>query len=40
MPHPKGGVLEAKAPLPRHMQDTFAFLGFGMDADGDADLRA
>jgi 23S rRNA pseudouridine955/2504/2580 synthase len=40
MPHPKGGVLEVKAPLPRHMQESFAFLGFSMDAEGDADLRA
>jgi 23S rRNA pseudouridine955/2504/2580 synthase len=40
MPHPKGGVLEVKAPLPRHMQESFAFLGFAMDAGGDADLRA
>ena len=40
MPHPKSGVLEVKAPLPKHMQESFAFLGFAMDADGDADLRA
>lgn len=39
MPHPKGGVVEVKAPLPRHLQETFAFLGFAMDADGDAELR-
>jgi 23S rRNA pseudouridine955/2504/2580 synthase len=39
-PHPKGGVLQVKAPLPRHMQESFAFLGFAMDAEGDADLRA
>ena len=40
MPHPKGGVLEAKAPLPTHIRETFAFLGFAMDAAGDADLGA
>ena len=39
MPHPKGAVIEVKAPLPRHMQETFAFLGFSLDADGDAELR-
>ncbi len=40
MPHPDGGFLEVKAPLPRHIRGTFAFLGFAMDADGDADLSA
>jgi len=28
IPHPEGGVLELAAPLPPHMKDTFAFLGF------------
>jgi 23S rRNA pseudouridine955/2504/2580 synthase len=40
MPHPKGGVLEVKASLPAHMRETFAFLGFSMDAAGDGDLGA
>jgi 23S rRNA pseudouridine955/2504/2580 synthase len=39
MPHPKGGAIEVEAPLPGHMRETFAFLGFSMDASGDADLR-
>ena len=40
MPHPERGNLEVRAPLPRHMQETFAFLGFNLDAGGDADLDA
>lgn len=28
LPHPEGGVLELAAPLPPHMKETFAFLGF------------
>jgi 23S rRNA pseudouridine955/2504/2580 synthase len=28
LPHPDGGVLEAAAPLPPHMKDTFGFFGF------------
>jgi len=28
LPHPEGGVLEAAAALPPHMQETFAFFGF------------
>ncbi|MBK1662010.1 RluA family pseudouridine synthase [Paracraurococcus ruber] len=28
LPHPDGGVLEAAAPLPPHMQETFRFFGF------------
>lgn len=28
LPHPDGGVLEAAAPLPPHMRETFAFFGF------------
>lgn len=28
IPHPEGGVLELAAPLPPHMRETFAFLGF------------
>jgi hypothetical protein len=40
MPHPKGGVVEVKAPLPRHMQETFAFLGFSLNADADAELHS
>jgi hypothetical protein len=39
MPHPKGGVIEVKASLPRHMQETFAFLGLSLDADADVELR-
>lgn len=28
VPHPEGGTLEVAAPLPPHMADTFAFVGF------------
>ncbi|MFC0409052.1 RluA family pseudouridine synthase [Roseomonas elaeocarpi] len=28
VPHPEGGTLEVSAPLPPHMNETFAFLGF------------
>jgi 23S rRNA pseudouridine955/2504/2580 synthase len=28
LPHPEGGVLEAAAPLPPHMKETFAYFGF------------
>jgi 23S rRNA pseudouridine955/2504/2580 synthase len=28
IPHPRGGVLEIVAPLPPHMKETWAFLGF------------
>ena len=28
VPHPKGGVLDVTAPLPPHMQQSFAVLGF------------
>jgi 23S rRNA pseudouridine955/2504/2580 synthase len=28
LPHPEGGTLELAAPLPAHMKDTFAMLGF------------
>jgi 23S rRNA pseudouridine955/2504/2580 synthase len=28
IPHPDGGALTVEAPLPRHMQDSFAHLGF------------
>ncbi len=28
VPHPRGGVLEVTAPLPPHMRETFAYLGF------------
>ncbi|MCO6418072.1 RluA family pseudouridine synthase [Siccirubricoccus sp. KC 17139] len=28
LPHPEGGVLEAAAPLPPHMRETFAYFGF------------
>lgn len=28
LPHPEGGTLEVAAPLPPHMKETFAFLGF------------
>ncbi|HXV25456.1 MAG TPA: RluA family pseudouridine synthase [Alphaproteobacteria bacterium] len=40
MPHPHGGCLEIKAPLPQHMRETFTFLGFAGDIEGDADLAA
>ena len=28
LPHPKGGTLDVTAPLPPHMQQSFAVLGF------------
>ena len=28
LPHPEGGMLEATAPLPPHMKETFDFFGF------------
>lgn len=28
LPHPAGGTLEIAAPLPKHMKESFAFLGF------------
>lgn len=28
LPHPEGGTLEAAAPLPPHLRDTFSFFGF------------
>jgi 23S rRNA pseudouridine955/2504/2580 synthase len=28
LPHPEGGMLEAAAPLPPHMRETFGFFGF------------
>ncbi len=28
IPHPEGGLLEAEAPLPAHMVETFSFFGF------------
>jgi 23S rRNA pseudouridine955/2504/2580 synthase len=28
LPHPEGGVLEAAAPLPPHMRETFTYFGF------------
>lgn len=31
LPHPGGGILEATAPLPGHMRDTWEFLGFDAD---------
>lgn len=34
MPHPAGGLLEATAPLPPHMVQTFSFLGFEERAAG------
>lgn len=34
LPHPRGGVLDVTAPLPPHMQQTFAVLGFDA-ADGE-----
>jgi 23S rRNA pseudouridine955/2504/2580 synthase len=35
LPHPKGGTLDVSAPLPPHMQQSFAVLGFD-EASGDA----
>jgi 23S rRNA pseudouridine955/2504/2580 synthase len=35
VPHPDGGVLDVTAPLPPHMQQSFAVLGFD-EKDGDA----
>jgi len=32
LPHPEGGVLEAAAPLPPHMKETFGFFGFEIPA--------
>jgi 23S rRNA pseudouridine955/2504/2580 synthase len=28
VPHPRGGVIDATAPLPPHMQQSFSLLGF------------
>ena len=34
-PHPNGGWIDAEAPLPPHMAETFDILGFGPRDDGD-----
>jgi 23S rRNA pseudouridine955/2504/2580 synthase len=36
IPHPAGGVLDVSAPLPPHMQQTFAVLGFDETSGDDA----
>lgn len=35
LPHPDGGVLRAQAPLPPHMAETFAALGFDPEREGE-----
>ncbi len=35
IPHPAGGLLRVFAPLPKHMQDSFDFFEFDIDAAGD-----
>jgi 23S rRNA pseudouridine955/2504/2580 synthase len=42
IPHPLGGILEATAPLPRHMSRSWSFFGFSRDAEdpfADLELR-
>ncbi|MCH8112303.1 MAG: RluA family pseudouridine synthase, partial [Proteobacteria bacterium] len=34
LPHPEGGVLRAQAPLPPHMVESFAALGFDPEREG------
>jgi len=36
LPHPKSGILEVMAELPKHMLDTFSFLGFNVGEAGDS----
>jgi hypothetical protein len=35
LPHPRAGILDVTAPLPRHMRETWAFFGFDPDAEID-----
>lgn len=35
LPHPRGGILTVAAPLPPHMKDTWAFLGFAEADEAD-----
>jgi len=37
LPHPNGGTLDVTAPLPPHMQQSWAVLGFERVDDGDED---
>lgn len=37
LPHPDGGVIDVTAPLPPHMQQSWAVLGLERDDDGDED---
>jgi 23S rRNA pseudouridine955/2504/2580 synthase len=37
IPHPSGGVLDITAPLPKHMEQSWALLGFGDGREDDAD---
>jgi 23S rRNA pseudouridine955/2504/2580 synthase len=39
VPHPKGGVIDISAPLPPHMQQTFAVLGFDERSGDEAGER-
>jgi 23S rRNA pseudouridine955/2504/2580 synthase len=39
VPHPKGGVIDVSAPLPPHMQQTFAVLGFDERSGDEAGER-
>ena len=39
VPHPKGGVLDVSAPLPPHMQQSFAVLGFDERSGDEAGER-
>jgi 23S rRNA pseudouridine955/2504/2580 synthase len=42
IPHPRKGWIEATAPLPAHMMETWKFFGFSSETDGDpfADFEA
>ena len=35
IPHPAGGILDVSAPLPPHMRQTWAVMGFGDDTDAE-----
>jgi 23S rRNA pseudouridine955/2504/2580 synthase len=37
MPHPAGGTIDVTAPLPPHMRQSWALLGFDADTAGDGD---
>lgn len=39
IPHPEGGLLRVFAPLPKHMQDSFEFFDFDLNAAGDVFAR-